>query len=244
MLKEVHEAELEFINTIDCGSEGIIYSVNYDGKLFAYKKLDKNKSIHNKIQKLQLFSEIEVPSNIHIVKPNAIVYSKDYNGYLMENIDNLCLDNLMNINIEDKIKILNIIKETILFLNQNNIIHGDLKCNNFLYDGLYPILIDIDNMWIKDYLYDLENYFMKEYIKRCGKVDKNIDKFEFNLLTYCFINKIESFKMYKEKIRENINTQKYKFFESKISQDIINHLIDFKDTYDDDYLIDTLVKKA
>lgn len=244
MLKEIHEANLEFKNMIDCGSEGITYSVNYNGKQYAYKKLDDEKSIYNKIQKLQLFSEIKIPSNIYIVKPKAIIYNKEYNGYLMEYIDNLSLDDLIDINIDDKINILKKIKETIIFLNQNDIIHGDLKCNNFLYDGLYPILIDIDNMWIKDYLYDLENFFIKKYNETCGKVDKNLDKFEFNLLTYCFINKISCFKTYKEKIQENISTKNYKFFESQTSKDIINHLIDFKDTYDDDYLIDTLIKKA
>jgi len=244
MLKEIHEAELELINMIDYGSEGITYNVNYNGQLYPYKKLDNKKSIPNKIEKLKLFNKIQIPSNIHIVKPKAIVYNEDYNGYLMDYIDNLSLDNLININIKKKINILKKIKETIIFLNNNNIIHGDLKCNNFLYDGLNPILIDIDNMWINDYLYDLENYFIKEYIKNCGKVDKNLDKFEFNLLTYCFINKITYFKKYKEKIQENIDTKNYNFFQNQSSKDIINHLINFNDTYQDDYLIDTLTKKA
>lgn len=244
MLKEIHEAELELKSMIDCGSEGITYTVNYNGQLYAYKKLDNKKSIPNKIEKLKLFNKIKIPSNIHIVKPKAIIYNEDYNGYLMEYIDNLSLDDLIDINIEDKINILKKIKETIIFINQIGIIHGDLKCNNFLYDGLDPILIDIDNMWINNYLYDLENFFIKEYIQNCGKVDKNLDKFEFNLLTYCFINKITCFKTYKEKIRENIDTKNYKFFQNQTSKGIINNLINFSDTYQDDYLIDTLTKKA
>ncbi|MDD3453704.1 MAG: hypothetical protein PHN42_05500 [Bacilli bacterium] len=243
LLQEIKKEDLNLLFLENDGSEAYIFKTTFNNKKYIYKEFKKRHSsinfYENKKNKLNEIYNLNLPVNI--VKPSYMV--KD-NGYLMEYMDKtISLDDMLNIDINKKIEILSSIRNLIQYLNNNNIIYGDIKGNNILFDGIDPILIDIDNVITQKYIYDTETFFISEYKKRCDKLDLGLDKFNLNLFTYCFINNIYYFRQYQELIRENIFCDNYKNFSSDENIDIIKRLISFKTSYSDDLLINNLVKK-
>ena len=85
-------------------------------------------------------------------------------------------------NLELKLKYLNLAKQALKLIHQNNILVGDLHCNNIMFSNNDVKFCDIDSYRV-DSEDTLLNYRGIQYLAKFGNVDKRCDIFQFNILT-------------------------------------------------------------
>lgn len=178
---------LKKYSIIDEGFESTIHKYDDAILLKRFKTTDKN-ILNNKINKLEILSNLEDVLNIKIialVEENGII-----NSYLMENKKNYtklsCLDDKK----KNKIEILINLKEYLKNLNDNNIIYGDLNLENVLKNEKNQVCCcDLDNVKINNYDFDIKNNIMREYLIS-KKADMDFDSYMFNILTLSYLIKI------------------------------------------------------
>ena len=129
------------------------------------------------------------------------------------------------------------VKEQILVMHDEKIIHGDLIGSNIMISSDRNVnIIDFDNSTFDKHKTVLKhtNDFSNEFIKKYG-ITKEIDIFLFNILTFSIINDCSP-----HLVRQNILCNDFKYFDNVESKKVCNtFLLDHK-TPNKDFLIDTI----
>lgn len=236
-MKKIAYESIVFIDNKEdyiSGSFGSIKRCKYDKKIYAYKEFNDPNYVKGKIRKFELISEI---NSDRLLLPKFWIQENQNLCYLADFIQSKNLNYYKNFSIDTKIKILKKIKESILNMHENNIIHTDLHNGNIIIDdNLNPYIIDFDNCSYKKYKTDIKdaNDYSQEFIKKYGIIPE-IDIFMFNLLTYSFINEINYYRA-----RINILFNEENYFNSKESKQVLNSLFLDNNYPNKDFLIDTI----
>lgn len=188
--------KITLYNYLGGGAYSDVYSCDYWEQYFAYKKIQDPKYaqyIDKNINELTNFY-----GDNDFLFPYKTIYKSPKDTYL----DGYVLDplyqfkELNNVN-EDKIKILLKSRELLeKFHNKYNYVHTDICPWNYLYNQEKDelILIDFDSaINLKDkgnINLDLINFYAAEYIEKRG-IDKDLDIYLFNLMTYAILNDID-----------------------------------------------------
>ena len=237
ILETIDYEDLDFIDkdAYNNGSYGEIKRCILDGKKYVCKSFFNEEYLNGKKRKLNLLGDIDKPG---LYVPKFWVKKQESkNMYLTEyfsgnNGEFLC-DEPYKIKIE---KIKNI-KQLMLSMHQEGIIHADLIPSNILYFKDDCAIIDFDNSSYKNYKTNINhtNDYSKEFITKYG-LTPEIDIFLFNLLTYYWLNELNNFYMVRNKIRSN----NYGVFNDSYERKICNSLLLESDVPNQDFLIDTI----
>lgn len=236
-MKKIDYENIIFIdnkNDYVSGSFGTIKRCKYGKNIYAYKEFNDSNYMNNKIKKIELISEIKVNG---LLVPEFWV-QKNYDlSYLSSFIQSQNINYYKNFPTKEKIKLLNKIKNLILTMHENNIIHTDLHNGNIIIDdNLNPYIIDFDNCSYKKYKTKINdaNDYSQEFIKKYGIVPE-IDIFMFNLLTYSFLKQINYYNARIDILSNNTNN-----FKNNDSKRILDSLF-LEDNYPNkDFLVDTI----
>lgn len=213
-------------------------------------KDDKNKKLvlkkpytHSKNTEKKLLYLDSIP-NLPIVYPKHLLITDDIlSSYIMNYIGEDSTNLLEKLTSQEKIEFLLRVRNNLEILHKNGIIHGNIKTSNILtLDN--PVFCDLDDCIIKEEKLDMErpNTFYQNYLNRTKTIDENLDKYEFNIMTYCVLNNIRSPFLIEHRINKSIETNDFGYFKDNDSIKIIRRLLTFKDSYQDDYLIDSYRK--
>lgn len=217
------------------GSYSIVQKCEYSGKLYAYKRINNVKIFEKNINKLKKISKINLDC---LITPKYLVYDdsvNELNAYLTDFVDYKACSELLTL--DDKVERLYSIKKSIQSMHDIGIIHGDLHYGNVLIDSdsYTNKIIDFDNCAYKNY--KINKIFASDYancyIEKYG-VNKGLDIFLFNLMTYSILNCSPYFQT-----RIRICNEKYGIFKTGDGKKICNNLLLDKSNYDEKYLIDT-----
>ncbi len=187
----------------------------------------------NKEKKLELISEMDCFKDE--VKILDLVYNKEgkFVGYTMGIEKMNTVEDVYSR--KQKIKVLELLKEKIELLNENNVYIGDISSRNMLYDGNTLKLCDLDNYRIGEYDIDLKTLLTKDY-EKMRKDPKNLDNYMFNLYHYGLVYRYHSSVVLRT-LRQNglpfrLRTQE----NEKLLKDILSD----KKTYQKRYFLDNM----
>lgn len=215
-MKEIKTGNLKkFEFFVDNGGYSSIHKCFYDGLLYAYKEFDQKYILLNILEKIKTLGDLNVsgsilPEYLVIADDNSVItyLTKWSESYTLEKYYIQCIDNEKS-NI--LISILNELKQNILILHNKGIIHGDIHSKNVLVnpDTNLVNIIDFDNCAYKNFNIDktMCNIKAKKYINKYG-VNRELDIFLFNCLTFRLINNLVD----NSKIREYILNDKNEYF--------------------------------
>lgn len=234
-MKSINYNDIEIGNYISSGSFGEVYECTFNGDSYAYKKFNNKEYLNGKIRKLDMISNIEKE---YLIKPVFWVnHEKQKNGYLSKLINGKDLEFTEEEDLKTKIIILKKCRDAIIDMNNIGIIHSDLSKSNIMIENGNPKFIDFDNATFNNYYTKVKdaNDFQMEYIKKYG-INKELDIYTFNLLTYSIINNIEV-----PLSRISILCNDYGLFsENMHAINICDSLFLDSDTLNTDFLIDTI----
>ncbi len=217
------------------GSYAIIKTCYYNDKKYAYKEFKQNDYLNGKIKKLNLLSQIDIPN---LIIPRFWVMKKDMlrQSYLTNFCESKDIDFLKYENNINKLRIIKSVKNLIILMHQEGIIHADLNPSNILYDNEKSSIIDFDISSYKGYKTNIleANDYCQEFIKKYG-IRPELDIFMFNLLTYYLIEDCEYYL-----VRNNIDKNKYGVFDNIDGRKICNSLFLDGNVLNKDFLIDTI----
>lgn len=220
------------IKKIGSGIESDVFLYNENGKDVALKLFKNINTVNNKELKLMLLKEKKELLNEFKIRNR--IYNKDkFIGYTLdykpaENFDDYIIEGK-----KKKIEIINKLQEKYQMLNENDVYIGDFNLENFGYSNGNIILYDIDNYSVDGLPFDVLNPFMKDYFKKCNKVD-NIDYYTFNYFTLSFISGILPNFLTIELIQDGLP----KDFKNKDCEKIYHDLIYMTDNYKKEKFID------
>lgn len=183
------------------GSNAYVYYADYfEGRSVAYKEFCDSeyvKAIKDNILKL---SEKEYDKDILI--PDTFIYKMPQDELFKGYITDLCMGktiiDMYSLSYENKIKVLKEIRTLVeKFHDKYNSIHCDITPWNFIIPDYgsdiklidFDTTIDLSNKNVNESLYWDK---LLEYFKNNG-IDKDVDIFMFNMLTYSFLNDSEFF---------------------------------------------------
>ena len=234
-MENIESKELKIEKLIGNGSFSSVYKCTLDGKTYAYKEFNEPAYLNGKIRKLDLISRI---NKDYIVSPIFWVDdNRQKKGYLSDIIDGTDLLFYDKKDLKAKIDILKKCKTALVNMNDDGIIHSDLSKINIMIENAKIKFIDFDNCTFKNYYTKLKdtNDFVGEYIRRYG-INRELDTYTFNLLTYSVINNISVFKS-----RLSILTGNYGLFSENVHAiKICDSLFLDSDKINTDFLIDTI----
>lgn len=164
------------------GYESIIYENN--GYLYKIFKTDNKDVLKNKLNKLEILSEL----NTDDILPIALIsIDNNIKGYLTKN------ENYRNLSYfdkkKDKLKNLKIIKEKLDELHKNDIIFGDISIENILTNDNNIKFCDLDNAKVDKYSFDVLNNIEKEYLKHLD-LDIYLDNYMYNMFLISYLYKV------------------------------------------------------
>lgn len=183
-------------NYLGGGAYSDVYSCDYWEQYFAYKKINDSRYaqyIDKNINELTNFY-----GDNDFLFPYKTIYKSPKDNYL----DGYVLESLYKYEEltklkEDKIKILMKSRELLeKFHNKYNYVHTDISPWNYLYNQAEDklLLIDFDSaINLKDkgnINLDFINMYAADYIEKQG-IDKDIDIYLFNIMTYAILNDID-----------------------------------------------------
>ena len=127
--------------------------------------------------------------NLLTIPDRKVYINGEYYGYRMENGGSPLLDYIIdnNVNFDEKVKIVYVIKKIIKYLDAQGIIHGDFRLANLLYKEGIIRLTDLNSILFPgDKPYDMPTLHLWWY----NSIDSSIliDNLAFNLLTYILLN--------------------------------------------------------
>ena len=243
-MKHLDSKYLENLIAINRSRMAIIYECNYNNRNYIYKSFFlKSCGDCNEFDKR--FSSLESLKLKYSVIPEYIMETKSFvDGYLTEKALFKKIDE-----IDDPLERYNALlqlKEAIMELHNNGVIHGDIHSGNIvLMDNRY-CLIDFDNcenenfgvyLKPKNALYCAYEFMMKNGITR------DLDIFLYNILTFRLLSYTDL--MYSDSkncvnlasIKSYIRIGEYGLFERKDSKQICDSILSCSVS---DYLIDTI----
>lgn len=229
------------------GTASIVYHCTYFDADFAYKEY-KTFDEYVRFIKPRLERLSEFYNDNRFVFPYKFIYkNRDdelFQGYVMNYLYNYeKLSRLNDLEYEEKINILKKAR-TLLdeFHNTYKHIHTDITPWNFLYNKEMDkvTLIDFDtavDLKHKDDINEHFNILAETYCKYNG-IDKDLDIFMFNLVTYALLNNENDFYGIIKRIIEN----DYGIIESENARKILSTYDDITNpkTLKKDYVIDCL----
>ncbi len=164
------------------GYESTIYENN--GYLYKIFKTDDKDILKNKLNKLEILSELDTNDILPIA---LISIDNDIKGYLTKN------ENYRNLsyfdNKKDKLKNLKIIREKLDKLHDNNIIFGDISIENILTNDINIKFCDLDNTKVNNYDFDVLNNIEKKYLKYLD-ADIYLDNYMYNMFVISYVCKV------------------------------------------------------
>lgn len=195
VIKKDDLKDFEYVNKK--GFYSLVDKCSYCNITYAYKKF-KNIGVL-----LEILPKIKKLGNLNInysILPRYLVSNNnsEIEAYLTEWNFNYILKeyyakNMNEGNISIIVNILNNLKQIILTLHKNGIIHGDIHDENIFVNPntLLVSLIDFDNCAYKKFKMnpDYCTTIVKNYINRYG-VNKELDIFLINYLTFNLINNL------------------------------------------------------
>ena len=229
------------------GSFSEVSEVSFKKEKYAYKEFYDSSFIekNNLEKRFDLLLERKLKQSAvaeYIVDSNGVS-----SGYLVPSLEK---GNLSVLNKRIEIyKSLLTIRDAIIELHRNNIVHGDIHVGNLLFKNNKGMLIDFDNCRILDNSNIRPNIKIfsnpaKEYIKRKGII-KNLDIYMFNILTFSLLNganfRSSNINLLFEKVKNGIFKEEYGMFFRKEARNICNMLCNYEAN---DFLIDSIDKKA
>ena len=167
------DKDVRFKHPIVFGPDYFMYKYDND-TIFKYFKNNGqspeewNELLTNKGQKITKMSEFDMPENYF----KAFVFQNGkLIGYTMENIfkEGYKPTSKLDYKTKDKkLKVLEIERKVIDGLNNIGIIYGDIEQSNFLYNPSNGrmILLNIDNVRLKDMDFDSKNMYMSFYLRK------------------------------------------------------------------------------
>lgn len=234
-MKKVYKEDIVINSSLGYGAYSDVLECTYNQKKFAYKRfLTPTEIIDEKfIYRMDKINELK--EYLKYI-PLYWVYDEfGVIGYLVEKADAKDLSSKGEDDILTKINILKEAKKKILFFHSLGLIHADIHSGNIIIDE-EPHFIDYDNASYKslnpcEYNYSKDAY---QYIKKYG-VNSDIDVFLFNLLTYGFLNNVDSME-----IPIKIYNQEFGFFDNKNGRKVCKSLWLDDDVFNNEFLIDNI----
>ena len=211
-MKKININDIEIKDYIHSGSYGIVSSCIYNNNNFVYKRIKNINYLNGKKRKINNISKNINHDNLVLPKVWITDNNNNINGYLTNYFNSCDLADLMkNYSLNDKIKTLKNLKQTIIFMHKNNLIHADLIPGNILQCNNTCKIIDFDNSSYNNSEINITevNDYSYDFIKNYGLI-KEVDIFLFNIITYSIINDIDFYL-----VRESIYKKDFKYFDNE-----------------------------
>lgn len=163
-------------------------------------------------KEIEVYNKIKDVPHVNIEKVYEIILSDDFYIILIEYIDGLNLTKYTKCKNKDLVNIYENILLGMKYLQQHNIIHGDLKLENIMINGSgNVIIIDFEYAQITDgYVLSENSYGTKNYISPesydLGVYSKYSDLWSLGVILYKLITDIFPYKL---KINQSISIRKY-----------------------------------
>lgn len=223
-----------------------VYRCSYCGITYAYKQFDNIDLFLEISSKIKKLGDLNLNSSI---LPRYLISSNnsEIEAYLTEWSDDYILKeyytkNMNEGNISIILNILNNLKQGILTLHKNGIIHGDIHDQNIFVNPntLLVSIIDFDNCAYKNFKMnpDYCTIIVKNYINRYG-INKELDIFLVNYLAFKLINNLAG---YDEVNNCLINEENRYFLENDDYKNICETLLLEAKKPTDKFLIDNYQK--
>ena len=226
------------------GASGEVRKCTFDGNQYCIKILEKTypRSVVSNIKNMtsQEFSkEFFVP--LYVVEGTT----GDFFGYLMNYDENLQEASSLT-ELKDKLIFFKNAREIVEKLHkEHKMVHGDLVCENMLYDELFnAFLIDFDSSLKFGKKYEDKQtvrIFVQQYL-RYYPVDKNMDVYTFNVNTLKMLGNYPRVDILLDDIAEG---EFFMFQENKNVKTLTKELLlrDTKKKYSGEYIIDHIMNE-
>ncbi len=223
--------------------ESVVYLQN-DKVFKIFKRENENgaqynsQDLENKRLKLMQLNKIKLSSNF--VKAKDLIFiNNEFRGYTMDFISYITLDDYLFKSKKDKIFLLKAVRELIKEAHSNNIILGDINCNNILINNNKIYMCDLDNSTIGKYKTDsFPKRLTDQYLYNLP-LDERIDWFLYDIvILYMFYHR-DPIVILNERIMK-----KTQLVNNKKMLALYNQLLDFKNQdYNPPDILDAIEKK-
>lgn len=236
-METINYNELFFIDkdNFSKGTYGTVRKCVFNGKTYALKEFEDPFYLVGKRRMLEAINEVQ---NKSLFVPKFWVKKdEETSRYLTDFCDGKDVDAYAQYPIKEKINLLKQIKNIIVTMHENGIIHADLIGSNIMVSNLgLPCIIDFDNASYQNHktcIYDVCD-LSQSFIKQYG-VEKEMDIFLFNILTFAIINECEFYLC-----RRNIFNENFGYFNNGDAKKICDSLFLEDKVPNKDFLIDTI----
>jgi len=231
-MEKIDINDLELLSHFNYGSNSEIYRCKFNDFEFIYKEYnDSNDFLTcDFIDKIDLIKSIKLEFS---KLPILLVCDKEKpKGFLLKELEDI---DYSFSNVSTKINVLKKAKEAILELHKNNVIHGDIHISNVILSNKEINLIDFDNSSYKEFI-PKKDWYSDNAIKFINKygLNKDLDIYLFNLLTFSLLNK----EFYFPTMLYKIGCSCYGVFDNKEAIKICRSLLLEDKVFNNGFLID------
>lgn len=221
-MEKVNVNDLKDEKYLSRGSFCNTSSCTYGGKRFTFKQYGNKKIYTDEVlEKLDIMGDNVFENGLYtpryfVCKKNGVI------GHLTDNFDGKIIYYAKDKKFEDKIKLLNDLKQKILLMHKNGIIHGDLHYGNVLFKENKTAIIDFDNCMYHRYKMNEDICFdyVQSFIKKYG-VCEELDVALFNFLALGILCGVTN----EHYLTQDIYTDNYPSFFSDEAVDISKSLL-------------------
>jgi hypothetical protein len=241
--------DVRFRNPIYFGNDSFIYRYDNDTLFKQFRNTGESKEewadlLTNKGQKITKMSEFDMPENYF----KALVFQNgQLIGYTMENIFKAGYKPVSKLNYKTREKRLELLEEekkVFQGLNRIGITYGDIDSSNILYNPSNHriILLNIDNVRLRDNDFDSKNMYMSHYLKKNPKHPELLDNFMFNVHTIVYLQNV-----FYPSVFQVLNEGKFCFeLDTPANMRIAKEMVDLDENYHGKLFVDNqkvLVRK-